>query len=193
MDAQIALILLTDGVANGAIYVLIALGTVLIFSVTRVIFVPFGDIAALTALTVAAIGTGRLPGTVWLVALLAAAAVLMELAAVVRRRRFDVLPRVLMLYAGLPLLPVLLVVAVTAAGLKPPQLAQMLLAIALVLPVAPLVNRVVFEPLASASVLGAQGAACPVGQEAPAAAAPAAARRTSHRRARAAGSGSTEC
>src|SRR6516225_2463617 len=110
MDAQIALVLLTDGIANGAIYVLIALGTVLIFSVTRVIFVPFGDIAALTALTVAAIGTGRLPGTVWLVALLAAAAVLMELAAVVRRRRFDVLPRVLMLYAGLPLLPVLLVV-----------------------------------------------------------------------------------
>jgi len=73
MDAQIALVLLTDGIANGAIYVLIALGTVLIFSVTRVIFVPFGDIAALTALTVAALQLGRLPGTIWLVMVLAVA------------------------------------------------------------------------------------------------------------------------
>ena len=51
MDLDIALLLTVDGIANGAIYVLIALGTVLIFSVTRVMFVPFGDIAAFTALT----------------------------------------------------------------------------------------------------------------------------------------------
>ena len=43
MTVEIALLLAQDGVANGAIYVLVALGTVLIFAVTRVIFVPFGD------------------------------------------------------------------------------------------------------------------------------------------------------
>jgi len=153
MDAQIALILLTDGIANGAIYVLIGLGTVLIFSVTRVIFVPFGDIAALTALTVAAIQIGRLPGTVWLVSLLAAAASLMELALVVRQRRLHRLPMVLALYAVLPMLPVMAAVAVTSAGLRLPQVGQMLLGLALVVPVAPLLNRIVFEPLESASVL----------------------------------------
>ena len=153
MDAQIALILLTDGIANGAIYVLIGLGTVLIFSVTRVIFVPFGDIAALTALTVAAIQIGRLPGTVWLVSLLAAAAALMELALVVRQRRLHRLPMVLALYAVMPMLPVMAAVAVTSAGLKLPQVGQMLLGLALVVPVAPLLNRIVFEPLGSASVL----------------------------------------
>jgi branched-chain amino acid transport system permease protein len=153
MDAQIALILLTDGIANGAIYVLIGLGTVLIFSVTRVIFVPFGDIVGLTALTVAAIQLGRLPGTVWLVSLLAAAAALMELGLVVRQRRLHRLPMVLALYAVLPMLPVMAAVAVTSAGLKLPQAGQMLLGLALVVPVAPLLNRIVFEPLGSASVL----------------------------------------
>ena len=48
----IALILLVDGLANGAVYLLAGLGLVLIFSVTRVVFVPFGDIAAFAALSV---------------------------------------------------------------------------------------------------------------------------------------------
>src|SRR5262245_52520426 len=112
MDAQIALILLTDGVANGAIYLLIALGTVLIFSVTRVIFVPFGDIAALTALTVAALQIGRLPGTVWLVSVLAATALVIELSLVVRERQPRRLPTALMFYAVLPMLPVAAATAV---------------------------------------------------------------------------------
>ena len=45
MNGEIAAILAMDGIASGAIYVLIGLGLVLIFAVTRVIFVPFGDIA----------------------------------------------------------------------------------------------------------------------------------------------------
>ena len=153
MDAQIALILLTDGIANGAIYLLIALGTVLIFSVTRVIFVPFGDIAALTALTVAALQLGRLPGTVWLVMVLAAAAAIMELGSALRERQLRRVPKVLVLCAVLPLLPVAVAAILACGGLKLPQLGQMLLALALVLPVAPLLNRVVFQPLGNASVL----------------------------------------
>ena len=74
MDFQIAAFLAVDGIANGAIYVLIALGTVLIFSVTRVMFVPFGDIASFTALTLAMIQLGQLPGTELLVTELAAIA-----------------------------------------------------------------------------------------------------------------------
>jgi branched-chain amino acid transport system permease protein len=127
MDAQIALILFTDGVANGAIYLLIALGIVLIFSVTRIIFVPFGDIAALTALTVAAIQLGRLPGTVWLVAVLAAVAVTMELAFLLRRGQPRRIPGAIACYAALPMLPVAAATLLTSAGLKLPQLAQMLL------------------------------------------------------------------
>ena len=47
MTSDIAAILAIDGIATGAVYALVAIGTVLIFTVTRVIFIPFGDIAAL--------------------------------------------------------------------------------------------------------------------------------------------------
>ena len=49
--------------ATGSIYVLVGLGLVLIFSVTRVVFVPFGDIVAFSALTLASMQLGRMPGT----------------------------------------------------------------------------------------------------------------------------------
>ena len=51
MTGEIALILSIDGLATGTIYVLVGLGLVLVFSVTRVVFVPFGDVVAFSALT----------------------------------------------------------------------------------------------------------------------------------------------
>lgn len=153
MDAQVALILLADGVANGAIYVLIALGTILIFAVTRVIFVPFGDIAALTALTVAALEGGRRPGTIWLVLVLVALAFAMEAFSALRRGKPAELGSAALYYVALPVLPILLEFLLFQAGVKLPMLGQMALALALVLPVAPLLNRIVFRPLADASVL----------------------------------------
>ena len=56
MDLSIASILLLDGVTNGAIYALLALATVLVFTVTRVIFIPQGEFVAFGALTLAAWG-----------------------------------------------------------------------------------------------------------------------------------------
>ncbi len=74
MTPDIGLILGIDGIATGSIYVLVGLGLVLIFSVTRVVFVPFGDIVAFSALTLASLQLGRMPGTVYLVATLAVVA-----------------------------------------------------------------------------------------------------------------------
>ena len=62
MTWNVALILGIDGFANGAIYLLAGLGLVLIFSVTRVVFIPFGDVAAFAALSLAAFETGRTAG-----------------------------------------------------------------------------------------------------------------------------------
>ena len=66
MDFSIASILLLDGVTNGAVYALLALATVLVFAVTRVIFIPQGEFVAYGALTLAMLQTGKVPGTVWL-------------------------------------------------------------------------------------------------------------------------------
>ena len=71
MTWDVALILGIDGMANGAVYLLAGLGLVLIFSVTRVVFVPFGDVAAFSALSLAAFETGKRPATIGLVLSLA--------------------------------------------------------------------------------------------------------------------------
>ena len=63
MTPEIALLLAQDGITTGAIYVLVALGLVLIFLVTRVIFVPFGDVVGYSALTLAALQLRQTDGT----------------------------------------------------------------------------------------------------------------------------------
>lgn len=70
MDSSIALILLQDGVVNGAIYALLGMALVLVFAVTRVIFIPQGEFVAFGALTLAMLVDGRVPGTAYLLPLL---------------------------------------------------------------------------------------------------------------------------
>ncbi|HEY5210307.1 MAG TPA: branched-chain amino acid ABC transporter permease [Stellaceae bacterium] len=151
MDTQIAAILAMDGIATGAIYVLIGLGFVLIFAVTRVIFVPFGDIAAFTALTMAALEAGQIPGTVGLVVGLAILAMLLELGSILRARDFHRIPRALLFFLVLPLLPAGAVWLAT--GLDVTMAGRIVLSLALIMPIAPLLDRIVFRPIADASVL----------------------------------------
>src|SRR5262249_33571588 len=129
----------------------IGLGFVLIFAVTRVIFVPFGDIAAFTALSLASLETGGRPGTVGLVAALAVLATVIEVFALIRARAPERLPRALRFYLILPLLPAAAVWFAGGTVLSMPL--RIVLALTLVLPIAPLLDRIVFRPIADASVL----------------------------------------
>ena len=70
MDWSIALILFQDGIVNGAIYALLGLALVLVFTVTRIVFIPQGEFVAFGALTLAMLSNDNTPGTVWLLALL---------------------------------------------------------------------------------------------------------------------------
>lgn len=151
MTADIAALLAIDGISRGAIYALIAIGLVLIFVVTRVIFIPFGDISAFAALTLAAFEQRQMPGTILLVAALAAFTSLVELARLARQRRLARAPRLLLFTLVLPLCAAALAWAV--AGRELPMAARIVLTLLLVLPIAPLLDRLVFRPLADASVL----------------------------------------
>ena len=151
MTPEIALLLVQDGISTGAIYVLVGLGIVLVFLVTRVIFVPFGDVVGYAALTLAALQMKQMPGTVWLVLTLALMATATEVHALLRQDRSHRVPKALMLYGLLPLLPVLLVWL--AAGRELPMLVGIALTCAITLPISPLLYRVAFRPLADASVL----------------------------------------
>src|SRR6266702_4463725 len=103
MTTEIAIILLFDGIANGTIYLLAGLGLVLIFSVTRVVFVPFGDITAFCVLSIAAFELGRPPGAIWVVAILAAIATVMDAAGHIRSGEHARIRHSLVFYAVLPL------------------------------------------------------------------------------------------
>lgn len=152
MDLNIASILAIDGLASGAIYVLIAIGTVLIFTVTRVVFIPFGDIAAFTALTLAALEVGKLPGTAGLVVVLAIIATLIELVSLLRNGRAHEIPSALLYYLALPL------VLVGGVWLSEPlyqssMVLRIVFTLILIVPIAPLLDRIVYRPIADASVL----------------------------------------
>ena len=153
MTPDIALILGIDGIATGSIYVLVGLGLVLIFSVTRVVFVPFGDIVAFSALTLASLQLGRMPGTVYLVATLAVVACVVVSIQHWRRGEPQRIGRGLVGYGILPLLPAAIAWFSFFAGANLPTWAQIPLAIALVVPIAPLIERIALRPLADASVL----------------------------------------
>ena len=152
MDLSIASILLLDGVTNGAIYALLGLATVLVFTVTRVIFIPQGEFVAYGALTLALLQAGKVPGTVWLLLILATVAALMDVRA--EWQRHPVLGSALK--AGARTLAVPLVVGLVTAFAAPrqPHMAiQALLAVAVVTSFGPLVYRVAYQSLADASSL----------------------------------------
>ena len=149
MDATIAALLTQDGLTNGSIYCLLALALVLVFAVTRVIFVPQGEFVAFSALTLAAFEQNKLPGTVWLLLALAAVAALADVVSLWREPR-----RMLRSIAGTSLpsaLAALLVWGVASAQM--PFSIQVLTTIAAVTAMGPAVYRLAFQPIASATVL----------------------------------------
>ncbi|HET6599628.1 MAG TPA: branched-chain amino acid ABC transporter permease [Burkholderiaceae bacterium] len=152
MDFSIASILMLDGATNGAIYLLLALAIVLVFAVTRVIYIPQGEFVTYGALTLASLQLGRVPGTVWLLLILALLAAVLEALASLRRGLPPV--RVVLRALGSLVLPVAVtLIAWWAAPRHLPLLVQSLLTLAIVTPLGPLVYRLAFEKLADASVL----------------------------------------
>ncbi len=151
MDADIALILLQDGVVNGAVYALLALSLVLVFAVTRVILIPQGEFVAYAALTYAALGDGRVPGSIWLLCALGAGAFCAGLWAARYHLGAGLLGRLALETLVVP--AVIAAVVLWAAPSKPGVAASALLTLAIVTPMAPYLYRLAFQPLAEASVL----------------------------------------
>ncbi len=150
MDFGIALYLGQSGLTLGAVYALLALALVLVFAVTRVIFIPQGEIMTFGALSLVAIHAGRVPQAVWLLPVLGV------LSSVLDARRAA--------QGGAPALARML-----GANLGPAALAlaacyalplgrldyalQILVALLVTVPLGPLLYRLVYQPVAQASVL----------------------------------------
>jgi len=151
MDASIAAILTLDGITTGAVYALLAISLVLVFTVTRVIYIPAGEFVAFGALTMAALQAGRAPPTalftlglgVMVFALDALAAVRAGSArGLLRSAGWNlVFPLAVWWLASLP--------ALQQAG----QLVQVALTLAVLVPAGPMLYRLCFAPVQQASVL----------------------------------------
>ncbi|CAL94608.1 branched-chain amino acid ABC transporter permease [Azoarcus olearius] len=151
MNLQIAMILGQDGVTNGAIYALLALSILLVFTVTRVLFIPLGEFVAFGALTMAAFQAGKAPALVWLLAGFAVAVAVADVLAAFRnsgRVRFSGAQAFRLAY------PFVLGFALYRLPLAElPMSVQVLLTLALVVPLGPQIYRLFFQPIASAPVL----------------------------------------
>lgn len=141
--------LVVDGVVNGTIYALLAIGLVLVFVVTRVILLPQGVYVSFAALTLSQFQRGNVPGTVGLLLALGLAAFVIDLlrsrvtrAWLIRRVASDLA------------LPAIMYALVTwLVPLRPNMAVQIVLTLALITPLGPYLYRLAFQPLEQASVL----------------------------------------
>ena len=151
MDLSIAAFLVQDGVTNGAIYALLALAIVLVFAVTRIIWVPSGEFVAYGTLTLAGLQLGKAPGIVGLLVAVAVVAAVVETIATLRQREARRLPARLAVWLGAPLAIAALLWWAAPRGF--PLAVQVALTLAAVTALGPLLYRIVYQPLADASVL----------------------------------------
>src|SRR5512134_3266714 len=109
MNADIFLWLVQDGITNGAIYALLALALLLVFAVTRVIFVPQGEFITFAALSLSMLEAARVPGTIYILVFGGFCAAVIELVVAWRERQLARVPRIAALYVVLPVAVALLV------------------------------------------------------------------------------------
>lgn len=153
MDSSVALILAQDGIVNGAIYGLLGLAIVLVFSVTRVIFVPQGEFVTFGALSLAMLQAGSIPGTYWLLLGATAWALGAMLVSALAGKAYAGLELLnSMLKTALPLVAATILIFVVGAP-RSHLVVQIFTVLVVVVALGPLLYRIVYAPLASSSVL----------------------------------------
>jgi len=156
MDLSIAAILAQDGITSGAIYALLALALVLVFSVTRVIFIPQGEFVAYGALTLAAIQAGHAPQSSWLLLGMGVLTFVYDTATVLRNAelRRTAGTRLAVLAGKYLAFPLAVHLLAQQYGAQPmPMAAQIALTLLIVIPLGPMLYRLAYQPLAEASTL----------------------------------------
>lgn len=151
MDWSIALILGQDGLTNGAIYALLAVALVLVFAVTRVVFIQQGEFVAYGALTLAMIQAGKAPATLGMLIAMGLLVTIIDGWGALRAAQTR---RALSVTAYNVLYPILLLAAMLNLPLASlPLFIQVLLSLAVVVPMGPMMYRLAYQPIASAPVL----------------------------------------
>ena len=118
---------------------------------TRVVFIPQGEFLSYGALTLASLQVGKVPGTVWLLLWTGIATSVIEINSALREGRSRRIPRILGLYVAYPLALLFLTRWLATKNLH--MVLQVILMLLLVVPLGPMIYRLVYQPIAEASVL----------------------------------------
>lgn len=151
MDLDIALILTQDGITNGAIYALLAMALVLVFAVTRVVFIQQGEFVAYGALTLAMIQNNIVPATIWMLIVMGAAVTCFRLVQALHEGHLRGGLSVALWNVAYPVALGVTLFALPLADL--PMVVQVALTLAVVVPIGPLMYQLAYQPIASAPVL----------------------------------------
>ncbi|MBD1551131.1 branched-chain amino acid ABC transporter permease [Pseudomonas typographi] len=151
MNLQIALLLGQDGVTNGAIYALLALSILLVFTVTRILLIPQGEFVTYGALTMATIQAGEPTPLAWLLLALTVTECALDVLARYRAGRGLRVDRGMLGKLAWCAALVISVYHLPLASL--PVAAQALLTLCLVVPLGPRLYRLFFQPIAGATPL----------------------------------------
>ncbi|MBR0856995.1 ABC transporter permease subunit [Bradyrhizobium liaoningense] len=145
---DIALVLLQDGITTGAAYALLSLSLVLVFVVSRVVMVQAGEFVSYAALSLAAIQSGQVPALAWITTGICVAIGILDMVRGGKRNRS--------IRSGLRwiVLPVAILIAtIVLVPRQPPGALQIVLALAIVVPLGPAMYRLAFRRIARASTL----------------------------------------
>lgn len=148
---DVATILFFEGLTTGAIYALMALGIVVLYSVTGVINVAQGEFVMLSALTVASLRLGNVPGTLYIAVV--GLALWGVFAAVAAFREHEPRRAPMALFVPLAAAGLLFLLVRWGAHASLPYALQILLAVALTTLLGPISYRIIIQPLPRASVL----------------------------------------
>lgn len=156
MDLMIFANLTQDGVVSGAIYALLALALVLVFSVTRIILVPQGEFVAYGALTFAALQMKLFPPTVWFAVFLGVISFGLNLVEFKRsqnrsRRNAMRVARSALYDLGVPAAAGIITWMTYREGLH--TLVSVLLTLLIVMPIGRQLYRIVYQRIAENSIL----------------------------------------
>lgn len=141
MDSSITVFLGVDGLTNGAVYALVALSLVLVYTTTRVVNVAQGDYLTFGALSFASFASGSLTPLVHLVLGVGAVAMALDIRRAIVCKRSPLAPLLRYLAAGLALAALTL-----AASHSQSMPLQMIAALVLVAAMGPIIYQLTVEP-----------------------------------------------
>ncbi|AWY01604.1 ABC transporter permease [Marinomonas primoryensis] len=151
MNFQIATLLGQDGLTNGAIYALLALSILLVFTVTRILLIPLGEFVTFGALTMAAMQMGKAPKLEWLLLGLVVIDCLLDFYQQIKHHIDRRKMQKIAIKLGYALVMVVLLNTLSLSDI--PMIAQIVLTLCLIVPLGPIMYRLFFQPLADAPAL----------------------------------------